>query len=128
MAIIIGNPTVTPMAVPDWNQADSTKADYIKNKPDIYTKSEINTKLNEKVSKEDISNVYRFKGSVDAFDEELMTPATYEIIPIGDPTYNGEVVGTFDAENRTVTIDPDKLEGWDDYVVVVPIKDIVVPK
>ena len=32
---IVGNPTVTPMAVPDWNQTDSSKADYIKNKPDI---------------------------------------------------------------------------------------------
>ena len=32
---IIGNPTVTPMAVPDWNQTDSSKADYIKNKPNI---------------------------------------------------------------------------------------------
>lgn len=30
---VIGNPTVTPMAVPDWNQTDPKKADYIKNKP-----------------------------------------------------------------------------------------------
>lgn len=35
MAKIIGNPTVTPMAVPDWNQTDSSKADYIKNKPNL---------------------------------------------------------------------------------------------
>ena len=33
MAKIIGNTTATPMAVPDWNQTDPTKADYIKNKP-----------------------------------------------------------------------------------------------
>ena len=32
---IVGNPTVTPMAVPDWNQTDSSKADYIKNKPNL---------------------------------------------------------------------------------------------
>ena len=30
---IIGNPTITPMAVPDWNQDNPTKADHIKNKP-----------------------------------------------------------------------------------------------
>ena len=33
MAKIIGNTTATPMAIPDWNQTDATKADYIKNKP-----------------------------------------------------------------------------------------------
>ena len=30
---IIGNPTTTPMAVPDWKQDNPNKADYIKNKP-----------------------------------------------------------------------------------------------
>ena len=32
---IMGNPTATPMKVPDWNQSDPKKADYIKNKPDL---------------------------------------------------------------------------------------------
>lgn len=32
---IIGNTTATPMAVPDWNQTDNKKSDYIKNKPTI---------------------------------------------------------------------------------------------
>lgn len=31
---IMGNPTTTPMPVPDWNQKNPLKADYIKNKPD----------------------------------------------------------------------------------------------
>ena len=31
---IMGNPTATPMKVPDWNQNDPKKADYIKNKPE----------------------------------------------------------------------------------------------
>lgn len=35
MAKIIGNTTTTPYPRPDWNQTDPTKADYIKNKPDI---------------------------------------------------------------------------------------------
>lgn len=35
MARIIGNTIATPTPVADWNQNDSTKADYIKNKPSI---------------------------------------------------------------------------------------------
>lgn len=35
MSKIIGNTTATPMAIPDWNQTNPAKADYIKNKPDI---------------------------------------------------------------------------------------------
>ena len=33
MAKIIGNPTVTPMAIPDWSQTNEARADFIKNKP-----------------------------------------------------------------------------------------------
>ena len=32
---IIGNPTITPYPRPDWKQTDETKADFIKNKPDL---------------------------------------------------------------------------------------------
>lgn len=35
MTKIIGNTTATPNPKPDWNQTDPTKADYIKNKPDL---------------------------------------------------------------------------------------------
>lgn len=35
MAKIIGTPIATPLPKPDWNQKDSTKGDYIKNKPNI---------------------------------------------------------------------------------------------
>jgi hypothetical protein len=35
MSKIIGNTTATPVAVPDWNQTDESKADYIKNKPTL---------------------------------------------------------------------------------------------
>ena len=41
MAKIIGNTTTTPMAIPDWNQTDPTKADYIKNKPTTIEMSNI---------------------------------------------------------------------------------------
>lgn len=35
MSKIIGNTTATPNPRPDWTQEDSTKADYIKNKPEL---------------------------------------------------------------------------------------------
>lgn len=38
---IIGNTTATPNPRPDWNQTDETKADYIKNKPEILTEEQI---------------------------------------------------------------------------------------
>lgn len=46
---IIGNTTTTPVTQSDWNQTDSTKVDYIKNKPNLdvlATKDEVN-KINE---------------------------------------------------------------------------------
>ena len=130
MPKIVGNPTVTPMAVPDWDQNDSTKADYIKNKPDIYTKNETDAKLNEKVSKEDISNVYRFKGSVDTFED---LPQRYALIPNIDiekgivPTLNGEPLEegnkyVYDAETHTLELINVTLIGSDTLSIpIVPI-------
>ncbi len=41
MREIIGNTTTTPMAVPDWEQTDEKKADYIKNKPKVLTEEDV---------------------------------------------------------------------------------------
>lgn len=41
MREIIGNTTATPNPRPDWNQTDDTKADYIKNKPEILTEEDV---------------------------------------------------------------------------------------
>lgn len=41
MAKIIGNTTATPNPRPDWTQTDETKADYIKNKPDLSLKADL---------------------------------------------------------------------------------------
>ena len=41
MAKIYGNTVTTPMPVADWNQTDESKADYIKNKPQILTEDDI---------------------------------------------------------------------------------------
>ena len=42
---VIGNIVGVPNPKSDWNQNDATKADYIKNKPDIYTKKEVDEKI-----------------------------------------------------------------------------------
>lgn len=52
---IIGVTVGTPNKVPDWNQNDSTKADFIKNKPNV-------------VSKEYVDNLV---GDIDASLDEL---------------------------------------------------------
>lgn len=38
---IVGNTTATPTPQPDWNQTDETKADYIKNKPEVMSAYDI---------------------------------------------------------------------------------------
>jgi hypothetical protein len=47
MAKVIGNIVGVPNPKSDWNQNDATKADYIKNKPDVYTKKEVDKKLSD---------------------------------------------------------------------------------
>lgn len=41
MGKIVGSTTVTPPPIPDWNQTDATKGDYIKNKPKIPSTEEV---------------------------------------------------------------------------------------
>ena len=41
MREIIGNTTATPTPRPDWKQTDETKADFIKNKPEILTEEKV---------------------------------------------------------------------------------------
>lgn len=59
MREIIGNTTATPNPRPDWNQTDATKADFIKNKPDlnVFANSLKGTTSGEAISITDISPV-----------------------------------------------------------------------
>lgn len=45
MSKIIGNTTATPNPRPDWLQDDPKKADYIKNKPNIISHSDIDSEI-----------------------------------------------------------------------------------
>ena len=95
-------------------------------KLDVYTKSEINTRLNEKADKSDITNVYKFFGSVEKFND---LPFKYDLIPNGVPTHNGVKCGDYDGETHTVTIDETVLSGHEDRIIIpiVPI-DVVAGK
>ena len=44
---IIGNTTATPAPQTDWAQTDATKADYIKNKPEILTEDQVKDLIDE---------------------------------------------------------------------------------
>lgn len=59
------------------------------NKNDVYTKNETWDLLNTKVNKSDISNVYKFKGSVEYYDD---LPAKMELIPKGTVTVDGKAL------------------------------------
>jgi hypothetical protein len=47
MPKVIGDIVGVPNPKSDWNQTDETKADYIKNKPDIYTRKEVDEKIKD---------------------------------------------------------------------------------
>ena len=47
---IVGNTTATPTPPSDWNQTDETKADYIKNKPDINAINKQITLIQEQIN------------------------------------------------------------------------------
>ena len=55
MSKIIGSITTTPMAIPDWNQDNPNKADYIKNKPEIISEERVEEYVNEKIKDADNS-------------------------------------------------------------------------
>lgn len=123
MGKVIGDIASVPNPKSDWLQNDSRKADYIKNKPDIYTKTETNRLLNQKANKDDLVCAYKFIGSVSTFDD---LPFAYPLIPNGVPTHNGVACGTYDEETHTVTINDVFLEHVHDDRIIVPIVPISI--
>lgn len=102
MPKIIGNTTATPNPRPDWNQTDATKADFIKNKPDLNkmaavvlaeTQKNIDAALND--INVDLGGVEFSEGSMILPEHkiEVDTIGSYEIRPydinaIGDLNIN----------------------------------------
>lgn len=95
---IVGNTTATPMSVPDWLQEDSTKADYIKNKPENIETA--NNKLalwdEKKVSSDNYPSTMavseKIKSSLEDF-EVANNPSTKNMVN----TLRGVIVSTNDS-------------------------------
>lgn len=121
MTKIIGNPTVTPMAVPDWNQTDSTKADFIKNKPVVLAEEEVLELIREHggaVGK--VVQLITYYGT--AADGEIQfyvqyTDGTYQIV--GIPGSSGGGTNGVGISNIYQTAD----ENIDGFVMVINTTD-----
>lgn len=105
-----------------WAEIDSkgniTKI-LTKDEFDAY-KTDISEKFDKKADKSDVTNVYKFKGSVENIEDVLIT---YCLVPGGNPTVNGKVVGTYNSEGYYIeqnTVVPDGVP------IVLPIKPITL--
>ena len=121
MAKIIGGTTTTPMRIPDWNQTNPNKADYIKNKPfeKVDTELDVNSTnpLQNKVVAEAIAEleqdiavlerssptqiVKTYEGKVEDDRRDWIVARFGSPILAGDEvtvsaTYTGENATTFD--------------------------------
>ena len=112
MSVIIGNPTVTPMAIPDWNQTNSTKADYIKNKPDVYTKEQTESLF---------ENMCKYKGVVETFDD-LPYEVTFEVTGAPYMVVDGvrQDIGSYNSSTGVVSFDKEALPSGE-YVIKFPV-------
>ena len=125
---IIGGLVGVPNPRPDWNQNDKTKADYIKNKPKVYTKYEVDSLLGRKADVNQITNVYRYCGSVGS-EDELQETIVFEAC--GAPkNYRGEEIGSFDTTTGEVVFNNFKytIEAGDSLSIVIPVKSVDIKK
>lgn len=106
------------------DQATKEQLDLKANKSDVYTKLEMETKLNKKANISDISSVFKYVGSVNTFDD---LPYNIPIVADGFPvTEYGEPLDEYyydyDENSKTITIHED---AWTyHHIVAVPIKPI----
>ena len=102
---IIGNPTTTPMAIPDWEQDNPAKADYIKNKP---TKlSELDNDKGYLTEHQDISGKAD-KTYVDSRAEEIWEEIDWM------SGYYAEATHVVDIEYEDLVNGDGKTEWWHD--------------
>ena len=107
---IIGNTTATPNPRPDWEQTDSAKPDFIKNKPTVLTDGDVITLINNnipEISKDNLSTGVR--DSLDKADTALQSE-TDPTVPAWakarvKPTYTADEVGAVSYTAQTLTED-----------------------
>ena len=130
MAKIIGNTTTTPMAIPDWNQKDEMKADYIKNKPalpdDIADLTATITELNYmKGTTDSVQDQLDAKTQVQIInDDALEILSILKIHQISQEQYEQKRVdGTL--EDNAVYLTPDEEVDLSEYATVEQLNEKV---
>lgn len=96
MSKIIGSTTVTPYPQADWNQTDSTKADYIKNKPSIAITTETGSKVNVEID----NSTYKFKVKLYDKNDNLISTSDEIDLPLETMVVNG----SYDSANKKVIL------------------------
>ena len=95
MSKIIGNTTATPNPQSDWNQNDSTRADYIKNKPDIQDKLPVNTSGSSSRVWVATNNKYKINGTkakgVEIGFAEFTSKVTFQKVEGSDSEYTCKI-------------------------------------
>lgn len=95
-------------------------------KADKTTTTDLQRQINNKANRSDISNVYKFKGSVDSFDN---LPQIIRFEANGDPTdQNGTIIGTFSHETGEITFDnfTATIERNKSLLVKIPVKPVEI--
>ncbi len=107
MSKIIGNTTATPVAIPDWNQTDEKKADYIKNKPLLGTLSSLDT-LEEKHIPDTIART----ADVDEAIETLKTNvATQDAVVLSEAqAYTDKKISSIETPDSAEQVQADWAE------------------
>lgn len=94
---IIGNTTTTPNPRPDWNQTDSTKADYIKNKPVVLTEAQIRAIIREMISGIDIPSDFTV-----TIEDEMLRILSEQAVVVKDETLCISSNQTITVENKVL--------------------------
>lgn len=118
MTKIIGNTTTTPNPKPDWNQTDPTKADYIKNKPDIESGEGLKSiQLPQDADTFDYTGSSGYKSSL--FESGSSGEGSVELSTLGRIQRNHFL----NIGNRNVVEDPNNSNEADDGGVIAGYKN-----
>lgn len=117
MAKIIGNTTATPNPRPDWDQTDAAKADYIKNKPNIPTKT---SELTNDSNFATLSDIGYYTPSVTDNGNNTITisftPSSDDMPAVDSVTFNAGDTQTLEEMLQGFSHDPGSVKAYVDSV------------
>lgn len=122
---VVGTPIGTPTTNPDWNQNDETKADYIKNKPNIEGLSYRVTNL-EKAA---LGNIYEM---VEETDVKYTTQLLTDTLPYGIISRVGGLPTQWTGDNEASysggsSFNPGDLpEGDEEFIIISEASEVQI--